>query len=392
MSREALAFLTKAAKGIKGGIDPKALHEALPLIGWAVQDVVVTTPIDGEKMMTKEMREILQRHGVDRYNYFHGSAHEKKLMYLDEDKAKALFRDIKAFVTETANKKPPVAQVGEIILRNLHLDPAPVNYRGERDPRWIISFLDVWMGLPGWIVKNSQGSEVVFTPKLDRGRLDPIQEKGSARFWTFAYKSGLKEAARNFLEGMGTDVVQNILKPVDPRTLINTGTCPACFRNTKLVQGRMMRHGWRVGGRRQRGVTGMSWHSGPCFGVGYEPFEVSPQGTKDFLKQVVLPAIAQSKKNLAFLETRPVLRKESSRGSYVHGKYVREMEEIQPTHYDYDRFHESEMWKVNQLLKMQEDERDMLSARIAAWKPKALYTPPSARDPRSRRLGRLGYR
>jgi hypothetical protein len=379
VSREALAFLTKAAKGIKGGLDIKALQEALPVLGWSIQDVTVTTPIDGEKV-TGQMKDIFQKNGIARGEKFYESYDSpgKKRLFVEGEAAKNLFRDIKTIVTETSNKKPPVAGLGEMILRNLQIETI-------RPGQWIISFCESWLGFPGWLVKNSQGSQVIFTPKMAyHGRLEPIQETGSTRFWTFAYKSGLKEAARSFLDTMGTDVVQNILKPVDPRTLINTGTCPVCFENIKLVQGRMMRHGWRVAGRRQRGAIGMTRHTGPCFGVGYEPFEISPQGTKDYLKKSLLPAIEKAKNNLAFLKTRPVLRRET-RGRYIQGKWVRDNEDIDPTHYEYDRYLESEMDKMRQFLSALEDERDMLSNRIAAWKPKPLYIPPSAgqaRDPR----------
>ena len=54
------------------------------------------------------------------------------------------------------------------------------------------------------------------------------------------------------------------------RTLDNTGTCAACGQNVKRdKKGKIVSHGYRV-----------IWnsHQGNCFGVGYDPIEVSPEG------------------------------------------------------------------------------------------------------------------
>lgn len=58
------------------------------------------------------------------------------------------------------------------------------------------------------------------------------------------------------------------------RTLDNTGTCPICSKNVKLDGGRLVRHGYEV--------LHHQFH-GDCFGVGYEPIEVSNQGIVDFI-------------------------------------------------------------------------------------------------------------
>lgn len=60
-----------------------------------------------------------------------------------------------------------------------------------------------------------------------------------------------------------------------PRTQENTGTCPCCFLNVKLKNGYTVLHGYKRPGD---GAT-----SGRCFGVGYPPFEVSREGTRDYL-------------------------------------------------------------------------------------------------------------
>lgn len=53
------------------------------------------------------------------------------------------------------------------------------------------------------------------------------------------------------------------------RTLDNTGSCAVCGRNVKLHRGKIMDHGY---------TKGFGWRHGICFGAGYQPFEISPEG------------------------------------------------------------------------------------------------------------------
>lgn len=63
-----------------------------------------------------------------------------------------------------------------------------------------------------------------------------------------------------------------------PRDLTNTGTCPFCFRNVKLRKGLIVLHGYKRPG----------WGEvyGRCAGVGWEPYERSPEGTKKYRTEV----------------------------------------------------------------------------------------------------------
>lgn len=59
----------------------------------------------------------------------------------------------------------------------------------------------------------------------------------------------------------------------------NTGSCPACFGLYKLTdQGKMVHHGY------QR--PGIGYIIGDCFGVGYEPFELSNAGTVAYVEKL----------------------------------------------------------------------------------------------------------
>jgi hypothetical protein len=100
------------------------------------------------------------------------------------------------------------------------------------------------------------------------------------------------------------------------------GTCPACFREMPLLEDnghgrlgrdlpqpdggtyRIARHGWAERGGRQLGVHGQAWHDGECFGVGYQPFELSPEGTIAFCKTLFARALL-ALNTLTRLETNP---------------------------------------------------------------------------------------
>lgn len=65
------------------------------------------------------------------------------------------------------------------------------------------------------------------------------------------------------------------------RTLENTGTCPVCAKNCKLdACGKMVNHGYTIEDRLQQGL---------CFGVGKPPWEISPQGTIDYINKCLVP-------------------------------------------------------------------------------------------------------
>lgn len=74
------------------------------------------------------------------------------------------------------------------------------------------------------------------------------------------------------------------------RTLDNTGTCPICGKNVKLeANGTLYAHGYTIhwGGR-----------NGNCFGVGYEPIEVSSECLVDYLK-LLKEILVQKEQSLA---------------------------------------------------------------------------------------------
>lgn len=59
------------------------------------------------------------------------------------------------------------------------------------------------------------------------------------------------------------------------RTIENTGTCGCCGKNVKLDHGKLVAHGYTIK---------YGFQSGNCFGVGYEPVEVSNKAIVAYLE------------------------------------------------------------------------------------------------------------
>jgi len=302
-----LALLTKAAKGIKGGFTIEALEGAVVALGWSIKTQPVAVPLNGEQFGS-----IIHRSSGLPTKGWNGGQTKGEALYnlMTGEEAADLLPLIQKEVKEVGPSGPSDVEIGAVYVTGLGTGTH------EWAQRSMLSATRAWLGMQGWTITTSKG-DVTFTNKMSyTGRIEELKDSAPEKVWTFLYKSGLKEAATAFLASFGEDVVQNAIKPADPRKLIGTGTCPCCFMNVKMLRTQtIMRHGWAVHGNRQRGAYHNSWHSGPCFGVGYQPFELSPKGTEEFLAQVVKPALVGAKKNLARLKARPdVIRISTGKG------------------------------------------------------------------------------
>jgi hypothetical protein len=270
LSREALAFLTKAAKGIKGtGLSLEVISEVAPLLGWTL----TAHPI-AVKLSQDDFWEKAPFTSPDIFRNSH--VYNDRLWLMSEDVAKQLLHDTRHKFTEVSSE-PSNPEPGIVYVSGLSKAPHEEPVPSGAGHKWTIAMKKAWIGKEGWTLAAA-GQVLQFAP-------DAHGELPQARLWTFLYKNGLKESAAQVLSSVGAEVVDRALRPSTVRDIENTGTCPCCFKNVKLVGGGvLMRHGWQVGGDRQKGVWNQSWHSGPCFGTGLVPFEVSPEGTKSFIE------------------------------------------------------------------------------------------------------------
>ena len=199
------------------------------------------------------------------------------------------------------------------------------------------------------------------------------------KVWTLLYKSGLKEAAKGVLDSFGHEDVQRVLKPKSFRELAGTGTCSWCFKNAKLGgrgKGGMIRHGWSVSGRRQRGAYGLTWHTGPCGGISWPPFEVSVAGTIAF-RVYVNEALDRMKKSLARLRARPdkllielergtnkpiTVSRDTTERVWSQGGYVSKYEAVL----------QGKIREAEREIATAQEEVEFLTQKIKTWKPQPL--------------------
>jgi len=368
-SKLGLLFLTKAAKGIKGGFTIEALEEVLPLLGWSIKSHPVATPLMGE-----QFGKILHDLGAlskEQSRWHGGNSKNDPLEFFahTSDETAAVLEAVKKHVKEAPASGPTHIEIDHLYVHGLgHLVRKP-NETGLPT----LTATRAWLGMQGWTISTPKG-DVTFTHKLTyNGRRQDLSEAAPEKVWTFLYKAGLKDAAKAALDSFGQEVVQNVLKPVDQRSLQGTGTCPCCFRNVKLVRGHMIRHGWEVQGQRQIGSYGLSWHSGPCFGVGYEPFEVSAQGTKDFVAKSLRPALAGYEHFHAALVARPakiVVRKSETEVEQIERDTTEKKYDYKAGAYvsKYDYFLAIQVEEAVQAVESTKRMIAELEARIHAWK------------------------
>lgn len=82
-------------------------------------------------------------------------------------------------------------------------------------------------------------------------------------------------------------------RPGVPRTRDGTGTCGACFANVKLGNGLIVLHGYLR--------PGDGYVIGRCFGVGYKPFELAVDATRNYRDAILVPEIEGHRGRLADL-------------------------------------------------------------------------------------------
>jgi hypothetical protein len=148
---------------------------------------------------------------------------------------------------------------------------------------------ELTLKVPAWKFTAPDGDTLVVSPTVNRYRegkdengIPTGKEMKIARFFTWAYKKGLQEDAKKY---DGKSLTQlKAERELAKRDLTNTGTCPCCFRNVKMLPNdqAISRHGWNAVGGGWRGEG--AWHTSGCRGIDYPPFELSPAGTVEFMK------------------------------------------------------------------------------------------------------------
>jgi len=361
-----LRFLQMAAKGQgkTSTLDIDLLREALGHLGWTVTTGQGARLLDNIGDVLKSLWEPwLKKHQVV-VSAWSGMKGPVELWTHSQETTEAAYRDFPL----TPGHPPVDPSPGKLYVGKVE-PPQPASFWRPERPTWSLNTQLWWMGVPIFNVMARSVSSPEFPLRVDhRGQTEDPHKIQSPAFWTWAYKNGLKEAATEFLASLGQETVESLSRPPSARSLEGTGTCPVCFNNVKMVQGKMMRHGWSVQGQRSRGQYGQTTHTGPCFGAGWEPFEFSPDGTKAFIERGLKPSKARLEQKLRAWQQnppneipgrgKPLVRPEAS-ASY------REKE-------SYEAALKTTLSRLEGEIEAHEQDIKDFTQRVASWKEKPL--------------------
>ncbi len=164
---------------------------------------------------------------------------------------------------------PTRLEAGQTVYVNVS-EPIPVDQVPMGGgPGYRVNY-EMYLGWDAVIVTPPEGAPLTLKASSSFDRVRP-----GATFWKWL---AAQPAMAGFLSAPSPPS-ESSLGPSKMRTLDNTGTCSCCFTNVKLRNGHIVLHGYQRPG----------WGSvqGECPGVGWKPFEVSPEGTKAFKERLL---------------------------------------------------------------------------------------------------------
>ena len=214
-------------------------------------------------------------------------------------------------------------------------------------------------------------SAVVFT--APNGAVHRVEKRPNYRVvvfydllpWTKAQGYDVVELASKAL-GMDTPDVEKALKDLYVRDLTNTGTCPVCEGNFKRDgRGGMVHHGY------QR--PGDGFIHGDCFAVGYQAWEISPEGAVDYVAQALRPHLDGAKAYLAKLQAGEITKffKQVRTGGWNSPKTTVEVTRESDS-YEFESMLKSAIYNAERDVAWTEREITRIETRIANWKPDVL--------------------
>lgn len=236
----------------------------------------------------------------------------------------------------------------------------------------------LWIGCVGWKVTSPEGKILELLPdgsslersqgwhnssSVDLRKTTKLGKRATKFIHLYDLPKWLKSETnfeKQLLEvlGMGEH------KPAAPRTRENTGSCPCCFRNIKLKAQSGREHPLMVNHGFQR--PGWGYIVGNCIGVGWPPFELSPDGTKHLLKEFLHPRVKKLLEYLRRLKAGEVTELHPFLGSNI---------KVTPDDTNWKRHLENEVGKTERELKWVQEDIKTLEHMVTNWKLEPLPEP-----------------
>jgi hypothetical protein len=226
----------------------------------------------------------------------------------------------------------------------------------------------------GFVVEMiKQGSSLVeFTVNGPQGGvLTLVKRPGYKRIvfydvatWAKGINLDLVELSSKAL-GLETPDVEKKLKDLYVRDLTNTGTCAICEGNYKRDGVNIGHHGF------QRPGDGML--HGSCFGVGFLPFECSPNACEAYLVQLN-KALKNAHEALENLPKSQTLTRKDSKYDYASGRTIVTFVEVSRAtdSTEFERLLKSEIYQVTRRVEALNFDIKHFTAKVANWKPDEL--------------------
>lgn len=253
-------ILLKIRKGATSNLTWSQLSQVFDVLdpGWKLEKIVG----------------LVKLYGVD------GHEESPAFLFGTREEMEPRHNDYSKFAVQTLPTNPKAGQL--YILEMSSLEP----YQGTGKQGGDVKFtFKPWIGHEGWKVTSPQGE--VFNGLPGKYSLDGSAFHGWKAFPRTKMPTGdvVRWLLKNtdWMDQINRKLNMDPHEPAVPRTRENTGSCPVCFQNIKLTANKMVLHGYRRPG------TG-STH-GSCFGVGYESYELSDDGMKDYLSKSLIPML-----------------------------------------------------------------------------------------------------
>lgn len=331
MSEEKLKeLLLKIRKGATASLNWSQLGQVLAVLdpGWRLEKTVGLVKLYGYK------------DHEDSSEWFAG----------DKSEAEALH---KVYSDSAVSSLPSKPNHGQLYV--LDLSPVQETTRHPNQKDWEFT-LKPWMGHNGWKVTTPQGE--VFNALPDKYSLSGNISRG----WQPRPKLPLYDVLpwlnknTDWLEQINRKLNMDPHVPAISRTRENTGSCPVCFQNIKLNNGRMVLHGYKRPGH---GST-----EGNCFGYGYPAFELKVDGVKAYLNQALIPDLNGHEDFLKRLKKGEVEKLNTSRWGSPNW--------ITPDDPQWPRFFRETVDKTERAVKEAQSEVDTYSKLVKHWKERPL--------------------
>jgi hypothetical protein len=279
-------LLLKLRKNATGTLTFAKLVNVLDAVGWGIEGVIDWVPMHIPATSTKEALPKIE--SIFRHNNIEALIeHREKLL-----------RAMVGGPSPEETTSP--SEAGEVLIGNVG------EMRKIEDPRYANFTYDEWRGAEGVVVDTVSGerSGPILHSRYDvenRGKnIEPNRLVHDV--WRWMMNNGIEEAIAEVL-----DIPVHV--PASERTRENTGTCPACWGNYKLDGAVLVMHGYRR--------PGFGYITGKCFGVGYEPAEVSSRGISAVRDELLVPDFEGTEESIDNAEAGKVTKLEGRKGEIV---------------------------------------------------------------------------